>query len=78
MKLTDKKSALVDKLIAFAREKNYHDETIEILIMLCYSKNIKAKGISSDEAIEKMVEYVQASSNSQECLDKALNLAGIE
>ena len=78
MALTKEQIALVDELIALAREKGYREETIEILLMLTCTKKMVGSVGSSDEATRRVIEFIKESKTSQECIGKALRLAGVE
>ena len=78
MSQTREHAELVDRLIALAREKGYRDETIEILIMLPYSVRVVKNVGSTDGAIHKIIDIISESKTSQECIGKALRLAGVE
>lgn len=78
MSLTREHIELVDNLIALAREKGYRDETIEILIMLPFSARVVKNVGSTDGATRKIIDFIKESKTSQECIGKALQLAGIE
>lgn len=78
MELSEENKKLVQKLDETAHKKNYHEETIELLIMLCYAVPMKENGYTPIEAMKKIIGFIQESKTSQECIDKTLNLAGIE
>lgn len=78
MSLSKESIKLVDSLIGLARRKGYRDETIEILIMLPFAVRVVENVGSTDEAMRKIIEFIKESETSQECIGKALRLAGIE
>ena len=78
MSLSKERIELVDKLISLAREKGYAEEEIEILLMLTCAKQMVESVGSSDEATVRVTEFIRESDNPQDCLEKTLNLAGIE
>lgn len=78
MSLSKERIELIDKLIALAREKGYPEETIEILLMLTCAKQMVESVGSSDEATLRVIEFIQESDTSQDCVEKTLKLAGIE
>ena len=65
-------------MISLAREKGYAEEEIEILLMLTCAKQMVESVGSSDEATVRVTEFIRESDNPQDCLEKTLNLAGIE
>ena len=78
MSLSKERIELIDKLIALGREKGYPEETIEILLMLTCAKQMVESVGSSDEATSRVIEFIQESDTSQDCVEKTLKLAGIE
>ena len=78
MALSQQERENTRKLIALAREKGYAEEEIEILLMLTCAKQMVESVGSSDEATVRVTEFIRESDNPQDCLEKTLNLAGIE
>lgn len=78
MALSQQERENTRKLIALAREKGYSEETIEILLMLTCAKQMVERVESSDEATSRVIEFIQESDTSQDCVEKTLKLAGIE
>lgn len=78
MSLSKERIALIDQIIALAREKGYHEETIEILLMMTCAKPMIESVGSSEEAERQIFGFIKESETSQECLEKTLKLAGID
>ena len=78
MALSQQERENTRKLIALAREKGYSEEEIEIFIMLTCAKQMVESVGSSDEATVRVTEFIRESDNPQDCLEKTLNLAGID
>ena len=78
MALTKERIALVNELIALAREKGYRESMIEILLMMTYAVPMIERVRSTDEATRRVIEFIKESDDQQDCLEKTMRLAGIE
>lgn len=69
---------LTKQLVDLARERGYHDEDIEVLIMFSCERSMVKRFGSSMQATVEILKYCQESKDQEECFAKIFDLLGIE
>ena len=77
MALSKERIALIDACIALGRKKGYHDEELEVLLMLTIADQTKERVGSSEKATERLLEFIKECDSPQKCLTKMSELAGL-
>ena len=76
--LNENLKMILHEFIRLAREKGYREETIEILVMLACTNEMHKNFGDTEQALEKMTEFVHSCQDSQTCVEKTVQLAGVK